>query len=77
MVKKLSMLVLHEHISPADLISKKAQKWILGGSGGSEGSGTKKYKVCCKPGNNTCSSEFDSDVCEGDLCGNQAPYNCW
>lgn len=33
-MKKLSKLVLHEHISPADFVSKKAQKYILGGSGG-------------------------------------------
>jgi len=32
-MKKLSKLVLREHISPADLVSKKAQKAIMGGYG--------------------------------------------
>ena len=30
---KLKRLVLKQHISPADLVRKKAQKWILGGYG--------------------------------------------
>lgn len=30
-MKKLSKLVLREHILPADLVGKKAQKYIMGG----------------------------------------------
>jgi len=33
-MKKLSKLVLREHIEQSDFIAKKAQKYILGGSGG-------------------------------------------
>jgi len=39
MKKVLKKIVLQRHVSPADLIGKKAQKWILGGSGGYFGDG--------------------------------------
>ena len=32
-MKKLSKLVLREHISQSDLVNKRAQKYILGGYG--------------------------------------------
>ena len=34
---KIKKLVIREHIEVADLVSKKAQKWILGGYGGMSG----------------------------------------
>ena len=36
-MKKLSKIVLREHISQEDFVSKKAQKYLLGGSGGGGG----------------------------------------
>ena len=66
-MKKLSKLVLREHISPADLVSKKAQKFILGGSGG-EGCacwGETSGKRCC----------HFPEQCD-EFCGPQSSYCC-
>ena len=66
-MKKLSKLVLREYISPADLVNKRVQKYILGGSGSG---------ICaCRGSDNVakcCSDEADCNS----KCGNDSSYCC-
>lgn len=70
-MKKLSKLVLREHISPANLVGKKAQKFILGGSHslcGELSCNGPKYICECNAGLGlfvTCNSSTAGNWCEG------------
>jgi natural product precursor len=71
-----------------DLSGKRLQrpemKFLVGGygeggyGGDDDDSSKKKYKICCLPTpvDGTCTKEFRSDVCDGDLCGDEQNYSC-
>ena len=69
-MKKLSKLVLREYISPEDLVSKKAQKYILGGL--LVGYGGAKCACQGDNGKFCCISQQHCDS----LCGNMTAYCC-
>jgi len=61
-MKKLSKLVLREHISPGDIISKKAQKFIVGGYD-DYCNGMPYYHSCCDGNRLICCSSNNASVC--------------
>ena len=69
---RLNKIVLRSLIQPDEIVSKKTQKYILGGYGGGG-----LYTVCCRYPDSTpgCWKDIYNSPCEGNLCdgGN---YNC-
>ena len=70
----LSKLVLREYIEAADRVSKKAQKWILGGYG--EGCDVECW--CHSGGNGFCPApDADIDAEAVKHCGTSGNYTCY
>ena len=72
-MKNLSKLVLREQISPAELVSKKSQKWILGGYGGGNDEydcycGSPRQRCCITHGHMECAYAC-VDFCKKNNCG--------